>query len=103
VDRDSGHYYCCYGIGIVGEWLHGIVSSLLGLVIVAITVILERKVLRGLQLRTGPIVVRWWGVLQTIVDRVKLLTKGVIGGKVVLCSGVFLMVRCGLNVHYGVR
>lgn len=66
------------------------------------TVILERKVLGGLQLRTGPIVVRWWRVLQTIVDGVKLLTKGVVGGKVVLCSGVFLLVGCGLNVNYGV-
>lgn len=63
---------------------------------------LERKILGGLQLRTGPMVVGWWGVLQTIVDRVKLLTKRVIRGKVVLCSGVFLAVRCRLNVHYGV-
>jgi len=30
-----------------------------GLVIVAMTVILERKILGGLQLRTGPMVVRW--------------------------------------------
>jgi len=41
-------------------------------------------------------------VLQTIVDRIKLLTKGVVGGKVVLCSGVFVVVGCGLNLHYGV-
>lgn len=74
----------------------------MGLVIVAITVMLERKILRRLQLRTGPIVVRWWGVLQTIVDGIKLLTKGVVGGKVVLCSGVFLVVGCGLNIHYRV-
>jgi len=33
---------------------------------------------------------------------VKLLTKGVVGGKVVLCSGVFLIVGCRLNVHYRV-
>jgi len=33
--------------------------GLLRLVVVAITVILERKVLRGLQLRTGPMVVGW--------------------------------------------
>jgi NADH:ubiquinone oxidoreductase subunit H len=36
------------------------------------------------------------------VDRVKLLTKGVVGGKVVLCSGVFVAVGCGLNLHYRV-
>lgn len=42
-------------------------------------------------------------MLQTIVDRVKLLTKGVVRGKVVMCSGVFLLVGCGLNVCYGVR
>jgi len=41
-------------------------------------------------------------VLQTIVDGVKLLTKGVVGGKVVLCSGVFVIVRCRLNLNYGV-
>lgn len=76
--------------------------GLLGLVIVAITVILERKVLRGLQLRTRPVVVRWWGVLQTIVDGIKLLTKGVVRGKVVLCSRVFVAVRCGLNLNYRV-
>jgi len=75
---------------------------LLGLVIVAITVMLERKVLRGLQLRTRPIVVRWWGVLQTIVDGVKLLTKRVVGGKVAMCSGVFVLVGCRLNIYCGV-
>merc|ERR1712203_912093 len=101
--RDCINHYCGYGSGVKGQWIYCIIMGLLRLVIVAMTVILERKVLRGLQLRTRPIVVGWWRVLQTIVDRVKLLTKRVIGGKVVLCSGVFLMVRCGLNVHYGVR
>lgn len=75
---------------------------LLGLVIVAMTVMLERKVLGRLQLRTRPIVVRWWRVLQTIVDRVKLLTKRVVGGKVAICSGVFVLVGCGLNLYVGV-
>jgi len=41
-------------------------------------------------------------VLQTIVDGVKLLTKRVVGGKVVLCSRVFVAVGCRLNLHYGV-
>lgn len=31
-----------------------------------------------------------------------MLTKGVVGGKVSMCSGVFLLVRCRLNVGYGV-
>lgn len=74
--------------------------GLLGLVIVAMTVMLERKILRRLQLRTGPIVVGWWRVLQTIVDRVKLLTKGVNGGKLALASGTFVIIRCGLNLYY---
>jgi len=36
------------------------------------------------------------------VDGVKLLTKRVVGGKVVLCSRVFVAVGCRLNLHYGV-
>merc|ERR1712088_872020 len=87
-----GGYYCGYSSGIERQWIHRIIIGLLRLVIVAITVILERKVLRGLQLRTGP-----------IVDGVKLLTKRVVGGKVVLCSRVFVAVGCRLNLHYRVR
>lgn len=41
-------------------------------------------------------------MLQTIVDGVKLLTKGVVGGKVAICSRVFVMVGCGLNLYVGV-
>lgn len=47
------------------------------MVIVAFMVLLERKLLRGLQLRTGPLVVGFFGVLQTLVDGVKLVGKGV--------------------------
>lgn len=36
------------------------------------------------------------------MDGVKLLTKGVVGGKVVLCSRVFVAVGCGLNLNYGI-
>lgn len=41
-------------------------------------------------------------MLQTIVDRVKLLTKGVVGRKVAICSGVFVLVGCGLNLYVSV-
>lgn len=44
---------------------------------VAFIVLLERKVLGGIQLRTRPIVVRFFGVLQTLIDGVKLVSKGV--------------------------
>jgi NADH-ubiquinone oxidoreductase chain 1 len=42
---------------------------------VAFLVLLERKLLRGVQLRTRPVNVRYWGVMQTVVDRLKLLNK----------------------------
>lgn len=95
--------YCGYSGRTWWKWIYSVMIGLLRLVIVAMTVMLERKILRRLQLRTGPMVVRWWGVLQTIVDGIKLLTKGVVGGKVVLCSGVFVAVRCRLNLNYRIR
>jgi len=55
--RDCVSYYCSYGSRIEGQWVYCIMIGLLRLVIVAITVILERKVLGGLQLRTRPMVV----------------------------------------------
>lgn len=42
---------------------------------VAFLVLLERKLLGGVQLRTGPTNVRWWRVLQTVMDGLKLLNK----------------------------
>jgi NADH:ubiquinone oxidoreductase subunit H len=69
----------------------------MSLLIVAFTVLLERKVLRGVQLRTGPMNVGLLGVLQTVVDGVKLLTKGVIGSKVIYFSGMFVRSGCLLN------
>lgn len=44
----------------------------------AFVVIVERKLLGGLQLRTGPLYVGFMGLLQTVVDGLKLLTKDVI-------------------------
>merc|ERR1712176_157812 len=35
----------------------------------------ERKLLGRVQLRTGPVNVRYWGILQTVIDRLKLLNK----------------------------
>jgi len=45
------------------------------LVVVAFSVLLERKILRLSQNRSRPIVNRWWGVIQTVLDGVKLLRK----------------------------
>lgn len=42
---------------------------------VAFLVLLERKLLRGVQLRTRPNNVGYWRVLQTVMDRLKLLNK----------------------------
>lgn len=42
---------------------------------VAFLVLLERKLLGGVQLRTRPNNVGWYGVLQTVMDRLKLLNK----------------------------
>lgn len=42
---------------------------------VAFLVLLERKLLRGVQLRTRPANVRYWGILQTVIDGLKLLNK----------------------------
>lgn len=42
---------------------------------VAFLVLLERKLLGGVQLRTRPTNVRWWRVLQTVIDGLKLLNK----------------------------
>jgi len=42
---------------------------------VAFIVLLERKLLRGVQLRTGPTNVGYWGILQTVIDGLKLLNK----------------------------
>lgn len=42
---------------------------------VAFLVLLERKLLGGVQLRTRPNNVGYWGILQTVMDRLKLLNK----------------------------
>lgn len=57
--KDCVNYYWSNDCGVRKKWVYGVMMGLLGLVIVAMTVILERKILRGLQLRTGPMVVGW--------------------------------------------
>lgn len=42
---------------------------------VAFIVLLERKLLGGVQLRTRPVNVGYWRVLQTVTDGLKLLNK----------------------------
>jgi len=42
---------------------------------VAFLVLLERKLLGRVQLRTRPVNVRYWRILQTVMDRLKLLNK----------------------------
>jgi len=72
-------------------------AGLISLLVVAFTVLLERKLLRGIQLRTGPFNVGWMGVIQTVVDGVKLLTKGVIGSKVIFTSRAFVLTGVIIN------
>jgi len=48
------------------------------LLLVAFLVLLERKILGLLQLRKGPNIVRFFGILQTICDRVKLIIKEIL-------------------------
>jgi NADH-quinone oxidoreductase subunit H len=45
------------------------------MLLIAYTTYAERKVLAAMQLRMGPNVVGWWGLLQPIADGLKLLTK----------------------------
>lgn len=74
-----------------------LLGGLMSLLVVAFTVLLERKVLRGIQLRTRPLNVGWLGVIQTLVDRVKLLTKRTMGGKVMFTSGAFVVTGVMIN------
>lgn len=48
------------------------------LLLVAMLVLLERKILGLVQCRKGPNIVRYFGILQTVADGVKLLTKEII-------------------------
>jgi len=55
-----------------------IIECVVLLLRVAFLVIIERKLLGGLQLRTGPLFVGFNGLVQTVIDGLKLLTKEVI-------------------------
>lgn len=70
------------------------IDSITLLVAVAFLVMIERKLLGGLQLRTGPLYVGMFGILQTIVDGFKLISKDVawLGNAFVGLSFLFLAV-----------
>lgn len=69
----------------------------MSLLVVAFTVLLERKLLGGIQLRTGPMNVGWIRIVQTVVDRIKLLTKRVMRSKVIFTSGAFVLTGVMIN------
>lgn len=72
-----------------------ILSSFVFVVMVAFLVLLERKLLRGVQLRTRPMVVGIFGIVQTVVDGVKLFSKGIYMLKV---SGIiFLLIALSVS------
>lgn len=77
-------------------------GGLLSLLVVAYCVLLERKILGGIQLRTGPIRVGYLGSLQTLVDRIKLLTKRVLRGKVMYFGRMFVITGVLVNWNIGV-
>jgi NADH:ubiquinone oxidoreductase subunit H len=65
---------------------------------VAFIVIVERKLLGGLQLRTGPIFVGINGVVQTVVDGLKLLSKDVMWfGSAIVGTGFLIL---SLLIYY---
>jgi len=51
------------------------VFFLMALILVAFVILIERNLIRLSQIRKRPNIVGLWGVLQTILDRVKLLFK----------------------------
>jgi len=61
------------------------------LLAVAFIVIIERKLLGRLQLRTGPLYVGFIRILQTIVDRLKLLSKDVLWFRNAIVGLIFLI------------
>ena len=52
-----------------------IFNILIILLSIALFTLLEQKVLRSIQIRLGPDIRGYWGILQPIADAVKLLTK----------------------------
>lgn len=65
----------CNNGGLYIETCMIILIILILLLSVAFLVLLERKLLRGVQLRTRPFNVGWYRVLQTVMDGLKLLNK----------------------------
>jgi len=66
---------CCWNLPLL--LCDSVMDSIILLLAVAFVVIVERKLLGGLQLRTRPLYVGILGLLQTIVDGIKLIGKEV--------------------------
>jgi NADH:ubiquinone oxidoreductase subunit H len=91
-----GYNHINHSSGIIKQRIF-LLGRLMSLLVVAFTVLLERKLLGRVQLRTGPMNVRWIRVIQTVVDGIKLLTKRVIRSKVIFTSGAFVLTGVMIN------
>jgi len=67
---------------------------------VAFLVLLERKLLGGVQLRTRPTNVRYWRILQTVIDRLKLLNKPSAINNIYSFTFLVMMLLMGFTSSY---
>lgn len=67
---------------------------------VAFLVLLERKLLRGVQLRTRPTNVGYWRILQTVVDGLKLLNKPSAINNIYSFMFLIIMLMIGFTSSY---
>jgi NADH-quinone oxidoreductase subunit H len=66
-----------------------VLSLLLVFLAIAFYTLFERKVLRLRQLRVGPVKVRFWGLLQPVLDGLKLFTKEMVAPHSTLSFGFY--------------
>merc|ERR1712157_28949 len=75
-------------------------GMLIILLSVAFLVLLERKLLGGVQLRTRPTNVGYWRVLQTVMDRLKLLNKPSAINNIYSFTFLVIMLMMGFTSSY---